>query len=187
MKQLFIIHGYQANPNSHWFNWIAQKIQHYGYTTDIIELPNPHKPEYHAWYDTLKHHMDHELNDQTIIIAHSLGVITTLNYLARLSKAPNIKALILISGFHEKLRNLPELDAFISQTIVSNINVQHILALAATNDPIVDNAASNRLSQLLNINTINIEHDGHFLAEEGYTSFEFLWTQLQHILNNKKD
>lgn len=186
MKKLFIIHGYQANPNSHWFNWLAQKIQCYDYTTDIIELPNPHNPDYHAWYKTLKQHMDHELNNQTIIVAHSLGVITTLNYLARLTKSPNIKALIVISGFYEKLSNLPELDAYISQTMINKVNAQHIVALAATNDPIVDNTASKRLSQRLNINTIDIEHDGHFLDVEGYTSFQALWRQLQQILDNKK-
>ena len=36
MKQLFIIHGYQASTNSHWFQWLADKMAKYGYKTRVL-------------------------------------------------------------------------------------------------------------------------------------------------------
>jgi predicted alpha/beta hydrolase family esterase len=46
MKNLFIIHGYKANTESHWFQWLKSSMMRYGYTTEIIPLPNSAQPEY---------------------------------------------------------------------------------------------------------------------------------------------
>ncbi|MBF7024235.1 RBBP9/YdeN family alpha/beta hydrolase [Staphylococcus kloosii] len=189
MKNLFIIHGYKANTESHWFQWLKSSMMPYGYTTEIIPLPNSEQPEYEAWSQTLDDYLGNKLTNETIIVAHSLGVITTLDYLSHHATETTIKGLFLISGFNEQLPNLPELNHFIAQTDISldNINAYTIKVIGATADPIVNIDATRRLSASLNIDTIEIPHEGHFLANEGYTTFEFLLEQITHLLNKKRD
>lgn len=184
MKNLFIIHGYKANTESHWFQWLKSSMKQYGYLTEILQLPNPKHPDYKQWSLTLEDYLANKINDETIIVAHSLGVITTLDYLSRNCSQISIKGLFLISGFNEYLPNLPELDKFISQTQVSidNINAQNIISIAAKSDPIVNIDATNRLSTTLGASTIEIAHNGHFLDSEGYTTFDVLLQQIVSII-----
>ncbi|MBF7018695.1 serine hydrolase family protein [Staphylococcus sp. 18_1_E_LY] len=189
MKNLFIIHGYKANTKSHWFQWLKTTMLEYGYTTEILPLPNSEEPQYKAWSQTLDDYLAHKLTNETIIVAHSLGVITTLDYLSHHASETTIKGLFLISGFNELLPNIPELDDFISQTNISldNINAQTIKVIGATADPIVNIDATRRLSASLDMDTIEVPHEGHFLENEGYTTFEFLLKQITDLLNKKRD
>ncbi len=185
MNNMFIIHGYQANINSHWFDWLAKEMAYYHYQVEIIYLPNTHHPQTSNWYAALDDRLKDKLNENTLIVAHSLGVITILNYLSHQQFTPKIKGLFLISGFNETLDNLPELDTYIKQTNVrcDKVNSQNVVTIAASEDPIVDVEATKRLSNELGVSTQIITHNGHFLDTEGYHTFEFLKDQIIAILN----
>lgn len=45
-KQLFIVHGYQATPQDHWFPWLAEEMRKEGYQTTSIPLPHSDQPQY---------------------------------------------------------------------------------------------------------------------------------------------
>ena len=187
MKNMFIIHGYQASTENHWFEWLATQMKSYDYHTEIVYLPNTNNPDLDAWDSAIQHSLNHKLDKDSIIVAHSLGVVTVLNYLSKEKVFSNIKGLFLISGFNEPLHNLPELNQFINQTQVQfeNINAQHIMTIAGDNDPVVDINATNRLSQQLNTETVELHHNGHFQDCDGYLTFDFLKNQITAILNNK--
>lgn len=184
MKQLFIIHGYQAGVQSHWFQWLSDKMKSYGYNTNIVYLPNSKNPSFDDWQNALKENLTGNLNQNTVIVAHSLGVITTLNYLSKINNMPLIKGLFLISGFIDKLENLPELDDFIEQCEINpnKIHSRHIYSIAAIHDPIVNITASNQVSQCFGIRTHSINHVGHFLDNEGYKTFNELFEQILKII-----
>lgn len=184
---MFIIHGYQAHTDSHWFQWLAAKMKSSDYEVEVIHLPDSNDPDINQWYTALHNSMADKLNPETIIVAHSLGVVSVLNYLSQLSQCPHIKGLFLISGFIETLENLPELDCYINQTNVqlNRINVQHIITIGSNHDPVVDISATDRLSKALGTQTIHIPHQGHFLASDGYETFKFLREQITIVLNQK--
>lgn len=184
---MFIIHGYQARTDSHWFEWLATQMKSYDYHTEIVYLPNTNNPDLKAWDKAIQNSLNNKLNQDTIIVAHSLGVISILNYLSKEDVFTNIKGLFLISGFSEPLDNLPELNHFINQTKVEfeNINAEHIVTIGGDNDPVVDINATHRLSHLLNTETVALHHDGHFQDSDGYFTFEFLKNQITTILSNK--
>ncbi|MEB7810642.1 alpha/beta hydrolase [Staphylococcus xylosus] len=187
MKNMFIIHGYQATTESHWFEWLTTEMKRFGYSTEIVYLPNTNHPVLDKWITAIQNSLENKLNSESIIVAHSLGVITILDYLSNLKHTPNIKGLFLISGFNEQLINLPELDCYISQTQIDyrKINAQHIVTIAGSHDPIVNIEATDRLSHELNTETLRVSHKGHFLDSDGYKTFEFLKNQITHSLNNK--
>ncbi len=187
MKNMFIIHGYQATTESHWFEWLANEMKQFGYSTEIVYLPNTNQPNLKEWITAIQNNLQNKLNSETIIVAHSLGVITILDYLSRLQHGPTIKGLYLVSGFNEQLKNLPELNHYISQTQIDfhNINAQNIVTLAGSHDPIVNIEATDRLSRELNTETLHVSHEGHFLDSDGYKTFDFLKDQITYSLTKK--
>ncbi|GGB80696.1 serine hydrolase family protein [Staphylococcus nepalensis] len=184
MKNMFIVHGYQANTESHWFQWLADQMKPYGYNVEIVYLPDSDCPSFEAWYQAIQNSMQNNLNSETIIVAHSLGVISTLNYLTSMLNVPTIKGLFLVSGFNEKLSNLIELNQYIDciNINLNNLHAQHIVTIGAINDPVVNIDATDRLSEQLNVKTTYVNHNGHFLATEGYNSFNFLKDKIIEIL-----
>ncbi|MDK9865316.1 RBBP9/YdeN family alpha/beta hydrolase [Staphylococcus sp. IPLA37010] len=187
MKNMFIIHGYQAHTDNHWFQWLAAKMSASDYDVEVIYLPDSNHPDIDQWYKALHNSMAYKLNSETLIVAHSLGVVSVLNYLSQLPQCPHIKGLFLVSGFNETLENLPELDYYINQTNVQldRINAQHIITIGSDYDPVVDIRATDRLSKALGTQTIHIPHQGHFLASDGYVTFEYLREQITTVLNQK--
>lgn len=54
---MFIIHGYQAHTNSHWFEWLATQMKSYHYQTEIVYLPNTHNPDLDAWDTAIQNNL----------------------------------------------------------------------------------------------------------------------------------
>lgn len=182
-KQLFIVHGYQATPQDHWFPWLAEEMRKEGYQKTSIPLPHSDQPKYDEWQATLHQYLDQNIDQNTIIVAHSLGVIAILSYLTSLPQSTKLKGLFLVAGFNEPLPHIPQLDTFIHRCDVrfSKVQAQHMYTIAASEDPAVPLAATNRVSHGLNISTTIVQHQGHFLAREGFTSFEALKDMLVKI------
>ena len=79
MKRAFIIHGYGATPEDHWFSWLAQQLQAAGVATAIPALPDPEQPDFDRWQAALTTHLGTP-DAQTFYVAHSLGTISLLHF-----------------------------------------------------------------------------------------------------------
>ena len=79
MKRAFIIHGYGATPEDHWFSWLAQQLQAAGVATAIPALPDPEQPDFDRWQAALTTHLGTP-DAQTFYVAHSLGRHTSAEY-----------------------------------------------------------------------------------------------------------
>lgn len=127
------------------------------------------------------------LNENTIIVAHSLGCVSSLSFLSKVLKNTSIAAGIFVSGFTEQLKAIPELDHFISQqTLDDKLLRQHIFrryVFLSSNDPFVPPPLSIRLGQRLNAQLFEIKQAGHFMQEDGYAAFPQLWEVLRSLLS----
>lgn len=56
-----------------------------------------------------------KLDPESIIVAHSLGCLARLHFLTQTLSHTQIKGLILVACFNDKLTALPELEGFIRQ------------------------------------------------------------------------
>ena len=81
MKKVFIVHGYNASPNDHWFPWLKKQIESAGHQCDILYLEESHHPLYEVWKQNLVQQIQ-VLDEDVIIIAHSLGCLTSLGFLS---------------------------------------------------------------------------------------------------------
>ena len=112
-KKIYIIHGYNASANRHWFPWLEQELtSDKNISVKVLDIPSPTEPKLGEWIGKLSESID-KLGQNIFFIAHSLGCIALLGYLETLKELPKIGGIILVSGFNKKLENIPELNNFI--------------------------------------------------------------------------
>lgn len=110
-KTVYIIHGYRANPESHWFPWLKDKLSAEGAHVFVLPMPNSKEPDVKVWGDFLDANIQSH-DEDTFFVAHSLGCITLLHHLEHVTNP--IGGFVLASAFSDPLPDLPELNAFTS-------------------------------------------------------------------------
>lgn len=175
MTNVYIVHGYQADSNSHWFQWLKSSLELEGHDVTVFDLPNSSEPEYKAWITYMNEHVT-KVTGETIFIAHSLGVITTLRFLQSLPQQ-HIGKLAIVSGFNDKLGDLANLNDFIDENLDYDDLKQRLsdaFGIAAIDDEIVPCELTKALCERLDAKFYELEEGGHFLERDGYDSFLFL-------------
>lgn len=181
MAQVYITHGYTANGDKHWFPWLETELAKLGVSSKRLTMPNSSNPTPEEWL--AYHQAEIKLNEETILIGHSLGCIATLNYLA--TKSQKIKGAIFVAGFYERLPNLPELNTFVD--FFRNLTAckpEKSFVLAALNDPVVNHQFSENLAKLLNAEYLSLPIGGHFLDREGITELPPVLEWVKRLLNS---
>ena len=183
----YIVHGYQASPESHWFPWLEQQLTADGHTVQTIALPNPDTPNLDEWGESIRREIGRPDSD-TCIITHSLGGIAALHHLTALGGEWELPGLFIVSGFVEKLRVIPELDDFIGQAHVDvpaiKPHIAHAEVFVSTNDVLVDPALTQQLADALSARLTTVENGGHFLESDGYLEFPQLWQRIAQWLRS---
>lgn len=166
--KVYIIHGYTASPDDHWFPWLEKELKQIGIECYRLAMPDSHNPTPEKWVSYLEQNT--EIDEQTVIVAHSLGTITTLGFLAKNNLKP--AGVVLVSGFYQSLHTIPELtpfaDFYAKQSACCNLK-SHVIA--ALDDHIVPHQYSDALAQHLKADYIRLNQGGHFLDREGWTTF----------------
>src|SRR3989344_2126006 len=94
MKTAFIFHGTEGYPEENWFPWLKEKLETKGLKVFVPQFPSPPivPSKISEWFDVLKNY-EQEINEETILIGHSLGGVFTLRLLEKLSRP--VKAVFL--------------------------------------------------------------------------------------------
>lgn len=189
MKNAIIIHGTEGYPEENWFPWLKKELEQKGYVVSVPQFPSPPvvPANISEWFEVLN---NYEINEDTIIIGHSLGGVFTLRILEKLDFS--IKAALLVgtpvginpikyydrdvafSGFEfnwEKIKN----------------NAKQFIVFHSDNDPYVALENGKELSEKLGITLHFVPNSGHFNAQAGYTEFPALLqeiTEMEKIFND---
>ncbi|KFM95953.1 RBBP9/YdeN family alpha/beta hydrolase [Paenibacillus macerans] len=183
-KKVYIIHGYGASPSSHWFPWLRDRLTEAGADVAVLTMPNPQEPNFNAWVNQLSASVP-DLDGNTYFVAHSLGCITTLRYLLRQNPAKPIGGIVLVSGFAKPLPELPILDAFTEQPLDYDRVIRSAsgrAVIAAKDDSIVPFAYSKELMEQIHADFYEVEHGGHFLESDGFTTLPIVFDVLNKML-----
>ncbi|WP_051297720.1 RBBP9/YdeN family alpha/beta hydrolase [Brevibacterium album] len=170
-RRAAIFHGYGATPAYHWFGWLAQQLEAEGISTEVPALPQPLDPRPEQWESCVRAALGAP-DAHTVAVAHSLGCLSLLRSLRSLSRGWRLGALVLVSGFTDRLPVLPELDAFIGEGCdVSGLTerIGRIAVIRSDDDSIVPPAHTDRLAARLGVSAQVVPGAGHFLAAEGIT------------------
>ncbi|MFD0684357.1 RBBP9/YdeN family alpha/beta hydrolase [Actinomadura fibrosa] len=171
-RRASIIHGYGASPQDHWFGWLAGRLEAEGVHATVPALPDSQDPDPARWADALRAAVGTP-DENSMIIAHSLGCLTVLRYLRSLPDSWHLGALVLVAGFVDRLPALPELDSYIGNGCdVERLgdHVGRLTVIRSDADPYVPTGHTDRLATLLGTSAQIVRGAGHFLASEGVTS-----------------
>ena len=187
--KVFIIHGYGATPQDHWFPWLKQQTSQYDISTVMIPFPNSEHPDFERWQQTLRDYVGMP-DELCIFVAHSLGTISLLHYL-RVMRPKRIGGMILVAGFAGRIPGLAtindfNIDAYVDRTTIDFAAIQtmtsKIYCVISDDDYIVVPKSSHSLAQQLHAQIINVEKGGHFLAADGFTQLPQVWLALKQCI-----
>lgn len=100
-KRVFIIHGWEGNPENCWFPWLKKELENKGFSVITPSMPNPEAPEIKLWVGHLNNVVG-EVDENTYFIGHSVGCQAILRYLESLENK-KVGGVIFVAGwFHLK-------------------------------------------------------------------------------------
>ena len=142
---VFIIHGYGATINNHWFGWLQTQLEQRGIAAVRVPMPDSEQPDFDRWQQTLAQYIGKPSENQ-IFVAHSLGTISLLHYLTA-TQPRKIGGLVLVSAFGKRIPTLPEINGFNIDAYVDRCHIDfpaiarmagnRIELISANDDPIV--------------------------------------------------
>jgi predicted alpha/beta hydrolase family esterase len=176
VQRVVVVHGYEASPDANWFPWLQDALEAEGIAVTVVPLPAPDAPEETVWEDAVSAALGVP-DAATVVVAHSLGVVTVLRVLAALEEPWELGGLVLVAGFTEPLEALPELDGFLAtevevERVATSIGDRTVIR--SDTDPFVPPAASDDLARRLNARLQVHPGAGHFMTDDGVTSLPTL-------------
>lgn len=168
-KRVFIIHGWEATPESNWFPWLKKELENQGFDVCAPVMPDTNNPDLSKWLSYLQK-LAKNPNKNTYFVGHSLGVITILRYLEKLPAGVKIGGAILVAGFPEPI-GYEELNSFFTTPLdykkIKN-SANKFIAIYSDNDPYVPLKNGEILKNKLGAELIILPNSGHLNAGDGY-------------------
>ncbi|RLG13644.1 MAG: leucine--tRNA ligase [Candidatus Nanohalarchaeota archaeon] len=99
-KLAIIIHGFEGQAESIFFPWTKKKLEEQGYEVVLEDMPDSYHPKMEKWMAFLEKYKN-KIDEDTIIIGHSLGGFVAPYFAGKLEKT--INALYLIAPASQML------------------------------------------------------------------------------------
>ncbi|WP_280384545.1 RBBP9/YdeN family alpha/beta hydrolase [Nocardia wallacei] len=186
--RIFIIHGYSADVEAHWFPWLAEQLTAQGHRVSIVELPTPTAPVRQEWDARLAAEIG-TVDEDTLLIAHSLGTITALRFLSGLESGWRLGGFVSVAGFLGRLSVIPEIDNYLADSpevaaLAARIDVRTMIY--SDNDEVVPSTASRTLAELLGAEQVVVPGGGHFLADDGFTELPEVLAAAEEVARQRR-
>ncbi len=171
-----IIHGVYSNPDDNWFPWLKAELEKRGFEVIVPKFPTPLDQSLESWNRVFSNY-EGKINEETVVIGHSLGAAFILNYLEKTNK--KIKAAILVSGFHKLLGgsydevNKTFVDKQFNWEKIKN-SCGRFFAFASGNDEYIPFEVTEELTKNLNAEFNFVPDGGHLNKKAGYDTFPLL-------------
>ncbi|HEU0080504.1 MAG TPA: alpha/beta hydrolase [Candidatus Paceibacterota bacterium] len=70
MKKVFLIHGFQGEPNGGWRPWMMAELQKEGVYACALSMPTLNNPIPAEWVEEISRHVERNKRDQIYLIGH---------------------------------------------------------------------------------------------------------------------
>ena len=168
-----ILHGSFGSKDGNWFTWLRKQLENKKYKVDVPQMPiGVEKQNYTSWSNELS---KLTINQNTIIIAHSIAPVFVCKYL--INNKIKVKKLIFVCGFNNYLGIDPEFDAVNKSMFLDNLAdikkyCNDIACFYSDNDPYVKYDAEKAFADTVSSRQYIIKNGGHINAESGYIKFD---------------
>jgi len=146
MQTAIIVHGMPSKEeyfdstlpspsNAHWFPWLQKSLLERGVIAQTPEMPTPYDPSYEEYSAILE---SFPIDEETILIGHSLGAGFLLKYLAQ-QQLP-FRQLVLVAPWIDLEGELPS--DFFKDTFAQSVLHPERITLFYSNDDSVETGPS---------------------------------------------
>lgn len=167
-----ILHGIGGYAGIHWEQWLHDELKKKSYKIIMPDLPRAEQPSRKEWLKEVKRITENIDSTELVIVAHSLGVTTALDFIEQ-SSTP-LRGLVSVAGFATDYG--VELNSyFLKEKSIDLAKVRANLTSAVVfygdNDPYVSHDALKHLAEELGVDPYVVNSGGHLNTEAGYTEF----------------
>lgn len=173
ISNYIILHGSFGSKDGNWFPWLKKQLEDKNYKVDVPQMPvGVGNQNYENWSKELDKLL---LNENTIIVAHSIAPVFVCKYL--INNKIKVKKLIFVCGFNNYLGIDPDFDAVNEPMFLNNLeNIKNycndIVCFYSDNDPYVKFDVEKDFANTISNEQHIIKNGGHINAESGYTEFK---------------
>ena len=96
MKKIILVHGWEATSKSDFFPWLKKELEKKKIWNYFPDLPNTEEPKINEWIPFLQKNIK-EIDNDTILIGHSIGCQAVLRYMETLPAKVKVKKVILLA------------------------------------------------------------------------------------------
>ncbi|MDP3057743.1 MAG: alpha/beta hydrolase [bacterium] len=181
-KRVFIIHGWEAVPESNWFPWLKEELEKQNIDVAVPMMPNTYHPIFSEWLAHLKKNIGTP-DKNTYLVGHSLGVITILRFLELLPLGQKIGGVVLVAGFPEPI-GYDEIKSFFVTPLdyekIKN-SAEKFIAINSDDDPYVPLRNGEILRDKLGAELIIVPNGNHLNEGAGFTELPVVLESLLKI------
>lgn len=182
MKKVYIIHGWDFNPEMNWYPWLRKELEKKGFEVIIPEMPNTSEPKINEWVSHLKKNVG-KLNPETYFVGHSMGCQTIMRYLEKEDYNGKIEKIVFVAGWF-KLGNLEDEEVAEIAKPWTNTpidfnkvrqKINQLTVILSSNEPynyLEENAEI--FKEKLGAKIILEKNKGHFTEDDGVKSLPIL-------------
>lgn len=172
-ENYIIIHGSFGSKDGNWFPWLKKELEQKEKQVVVPQMPiGVGNQNFENWSNVLN---ELTINENTIIIAHSIAPIFVCKYL--ITNKIKVKKLIFVCGFNNYLGIDSYFDTVNEPMFIDNFTdvkkyCSDIICYYSDNDPYVKYDIEKEFADKLTNKQYVIKNGGHINAETGYTKFE---------------
>ncbi len=166
-RTALILHGWNDDPNAGWLGWLQAELGRRGFHLFVPVFSTEARPLLPQWQAQLDKYAP-ELNEGSLIVAHSLGAFLALRLLEALPTYCAVGAVVLVSGFYDAPNPSarrwfePEPDWQKLQA-----KAARYICVYSDDDTIVTPDRTRRLAHKLSAELVCLPGHGHFLGSRG--------------------
>ncbi len=167
-KRVFLVHGWDGNPENHWFPWLKRELGRYGFTVFALAMPNAAHPKVDEWIEALQKAVVLPDRD-TYFVAHSLGCIAVARYLSTLFDGTRVGGCVFVGGFSgdSKEPEIAEFSTLPFDVTGAKRHCHSFVSILSDNDTSVPLALGRSFHEQLGGSLIVEHKKGHFTARDG--------------------
>lgn len=186
MKKVFIIHGFNGEPNGGWRPWLMGELAKHDIYACALPMPSPGSPIKEEWVKMISQVVE-KPNEEIFLVGHSLGVPAILRYFETLPLSAKIGGAVLVSG----PLNLIERNGYenVNKFLEDGFNFNHIRSVCKNfvvihrdNDKAVPFSEGEFFAKEFNCDLISIPNGGHLNGSQGWRELPQLLESLLKIM-----
>lgn len=172
-KRVFIIHGWDGDPDEAWLGWLRDELRSKGVEVFAPEMPNTEEPKIEEWVSFLSDLVG-QADENTFFVGHSIGCQTIMRYLETIYPQ-KIGGVVFVAGwFH--LHNLEDQEAEdIARPWIENVidfekvknSTNNFTVFLSDTDGWVPLSDKEIFESKLGANVIVQKNKGHFTEDDG--------------------